>query len=127
MKVENESEMVFSIDKIFVHPDYNKTDDNNRNDLAIIKIKEIYKNKKYIFNLPHNYNTLLRYNKYDNTVTAIGYGQTNDIKGDTNQNDDIGALRYVKLAANISLDKNIIVSQTSGVVCALEIQVARSL
>lgn len=118
--MENESEMPLTIDQIFVHPSYSKESDKDRNDIAIIKIKETYENEKFIFKLPENKRLLMQFNKYDSTVTAVGYGQTSAVEGDENQGDNIGQLRYVKLNAELSEDKNIIVNQSlegGGGVC----------
>lgn len=112
--IEEESEMMLTIEKITVHPDYSKTNNLNRNDLAIIKFKETYQYKSFIFKLPLYSEPLLQFNSYIKMVTAVGYGQTSAVEGDENQGDSIGVLRYVKLDVDLSMDKNIIVNQSTG-------------
>jgi secreted trypsin-like serine protease len=110
--IENESELKLTIAKIFLHPKYNK-ESLDRNDLAIIKINETYKNNKYIFRFPVDIDNLLRFNKFDPTLTAIGYGENDGIDGVDNT-DSVGILRYVKLSSYLTKDQNLILDQSTG-------------
>lgn len=112
--MNNESAQPLTIEKIFVHDEYSKLS-ADRNDLAIIKIKETYGDQKYIFNLPTTEERLRIFNQFDPTVTALGYGQTRGLENDDgHQDDDIGTLRYVKLSVHLNIEKTIIVKQSQG-------------
>lgn len=111
---ENEVEQKFTIDKIIVHEQYSPQDSDNRNDIAIIQIKEKYLNDKFIFKLPLDQKNILSMNKYDPNLTAIGYGQIDGLENQVNQDEDLGILRYVKLLGSLHEQKNLILDQSVG-------------
>lgn len=111
--IENQSDIKLTVEKIFVHPEYSKLN-RDRNDVAIIKFKETYKNENFIFQLPENMKSLLLFNQFDPTVTAIGYGQIEGLDQNADAGNEIGQLRYVKLAVPLTLEKQLVLNQSTG-------------